>query len=475
MARSFVAASSQYLSRAGDDADLSAGDIDFTIACWVRFDSLSAARVWLSKNLTAGNQKGYQLYYALATDRLRFQVSNDGAADVTLDADVFGAPAIDTWYFVVAWHDATANTLNIQVNNGTPDSVAHTTGVFDNTAPFMLGQNGNGAGYHDGRVAEVGFWKRILTSDERALLAKGGSPLALPGSRVAYWPLIGRFSPEIDVVGGFDLTVTGATASPHPRIFYPVRPRAVANETITLVSLAGNLPAMSGSLGLSGQIALAGAEPAASGTLALSGQIAIAGTQPASSGALSLTGKIALAGTEPAPLGALSQKYLIALVGAQPASSGLLALLARIALAGAEPAPSGALGLSAAIALAGNQPASSGEVAPVFVVVLAGTQPAPSGALGLSAVIALAGAQPAPSGALVFTYIIALAGEQPASSGVLTIVTFYKIHGSPELRMGGELRPVGGALKQGQAGLRIVSSDLKLAGSELRRGDDLRF
>src|SRR3990167_536919 len=350
MARSFVAASSQYLSRAGDDADLSAGDIDFTIACWVRFDSLSAARVWLSKNLTAGNQKGYQLYYALATDRLRFQVSNDGAADVTLDADVFGAPAIDTWYFVVAWHDATANTLNIQVNNGTPDSVAHTTGVFDNTAPFMLGQNGNGAGYHDGRVAEVGFWKRILTSDERALLAKGGSPLALPGSRLAYWPLIGRFSPEIDVVGGFDLTVTGATASPHPRIFYPVRPRAVANETITLVSLAGNLPAMSGSLGLSGQIALAGAEPAASGTLALSGQIAIAGTQPASSGALSLTGKIALA-------------------GAQPASSGLLALLARIALAGAEPAPSGALGLSAAIALAGNQPASSGEVAPVFAVV----------------------------------------------------------------------------------------------------------
>ena len=339
----------------------------------------------------------------------------------------------------------------------------------------------------------------------------------------------------------------------------------------TQVSLAGNQPASSGSLGLSGQIALAGAQPAASGALSLSGQIALAGAQPASSGLLSLAATIALAGNQPAPSGLLSLLARIALTGAQPASSGALsslrtvilagvqpaasgvlatlraralagaqpastgtlaplflvtlagaqpapsgalgAILYRIILAGNQPAATGVLGLSAAIALegfqrapsgtldpvalftlAGDWPASSGEIAALVHQALAGNQPAPFGALGLSAAIALAGAQPAPSGLLGVTYLIALAGnqpassgeivpvfvvalagEQPASSGVLTIVTFYRVHGSPELRMGGELRPAGGALKQGQPALRIVSSDLKLGSSELRRGDDLRL
>ena len=300
----------------------------------------------------------------------------------------------------------------------------------------------------------------------------------------------------------------------------------------TQVSLAGAQPASSGSLGLSGQIALTGAQPASSGALSLSGQIALAGAEPAPSGALTPTYLRALAGNEPAPSGALSFAAQIALAGSQPAPSGLLSLLARIALAGAQPASSGAisstrtatvagaqpastgvLGLSAAIALegswpgpsgtldpvalwvlAGDWPAATGDVAALVHQALAGEQPAASGALGLSAAIALAGLQPAPSGVLGVTYLIALAGNQPAasgeivpvfvvalagdwpaSSGVLTIVTFYKIHGSPELRMGGELRPAGGALKQGQPALRIVSSDLKLGNSELRRGDDLRL
>ena len=300
----------------------------------------------------------------------------------------------------------------------------------------------------------------------------------------------------------------------------------------TQVSLAGNQPASSGALSLSASKALAGAEPAPSGALSLSGQIALVGAEPAPSGALIPTYLEALAGNEPAPSGALGFTAQIALAGAQPASSGLLSLLARIALAGNEPAASGAisstrtgtvegeqpastgvLGLSATIALegfqrapsgtldpvalftlAGDWPAATGDVAALVHQALAGELPAPFGALGLSAAIALAGIQAAPSGALGVTYLIALAGnqpassgeivpvfvvalagEQPASSGVLTIVTFYKIHGFPELRQGGGLRPAGGALKQGQPALRIVSSDLKLGSPELRRPGDLRL
>jgi hypothetical protein len=43
-----------------------------------------------------------------------------------------------------------------------------------------------------------------------------------PASLVYYVPLIGRHSPEIDIVGGIDMTVSGTpAASAHPRVFYP--------------------------------------------------------------------------------------------------------------------------------------------------------------------------------------------------------------------------------------------------------------
>lgn len=75
----------------------------------------------------------------------------------------------------------------------------------------------------DGLIAEVAAWNVALTDAEVAVLATGMSPLAVrPASLVAYWPLIGKYSPEIDVVGGFGMTLTGTpAAAAHPRVRYP--------------------------------------------------------------------------------------------------------------------------------------------------------------------------------------------------------------------------------------------------------------
>jgi hypothetical protein len=56
------------------------------------------------------------------------------------------------------------------------------------------------------------------------LLSLGYSPLFVrPQSLVAYWPLIGRNSPELELIGGQGGTLTGTTQAEHPRIIRPKR------------------------------------------------------------------------------------------------------------------------------------------------------------------------------------------------------------------------------------------------------------
>ena len=172
-AADFEVANSEYLSIA-DNTDLSTGDIDFTFALWVQLESKTANMFFATKQAGAGVRE-YNTQYNSAVDRFRFGVSNDGTATVNVDASALGSPSTATWYFIVVWHDATANTINIQVNDGTVNSASHTTGVFNSTAAFTLGATGTPASYHDGLIDNVYFWKRVLTTDERTALYNSGN------------------------------------------------------------------------------------------------------------------------------------------------------------------------------------------------------------------------------------------------------------------------------------------------------------
>jgi hypothetical protein len=57
----------------------------------------------------------------------------------TVYANALGTPATGTWYFVVGWHVSANNTLNIQVNNGTVNSVAWSAEVLSGSADFAIG------------------------------------------------------------------------------------------------------------------------------------------------------------------------------------------------------------------------------------------------------------------------------------------------------------------------------------------------
>lgn len=175
-AAQFTAANSEYLSIA-DNAALSVADIDFSAAAWVYFDTVVGgdAQDIIGKYPSAGaaSTREYLLFLnGGSPNRLAWSVV--GSSEGNISASSFGNVPTGQWLFVVAWHDATADTINIQVNNGTVDTGGHTLGSNDSLTPFILGVRSGGTQYMNGRIDEVAFWKRTLTSDERSYLWNGG-------------------------------------------------------------------------------------------------------------------------------------------------------------------------------------------------------------------------------------------------------------------------------------------------------------
>jgi len=178
-ARDFEADNSEFFKIA-DNASLSTGDIDFTLAGWVRLESKTDFRCMIRKQAAVGECE-YGIIYSTIGDRFEFDYSSDGVAFLSEPADNLGSPSVATWYYIVAWHDAVANTVNIQVNNGTVDSASFSSGVRDGTGSFAIGTAGDiTTALWDGLIDEVGFWKRVLTAQERTDLYNNGNGFAYP-------------------------------------------------------------------------------------------------------------------------------------------------------------------------------------------------------------------------------------------------------------------------------------------------------
>lgn len=172
-----TSANTEYLSRA-DNASLSTGDIDFTVTAWVYLDSLGKYHMAVVKGSDAGAATNleYALYVSDA-NRPVFALANATINNVTWGSSL----SISTWYFLVGWHDSVANTNNVVVDAGTPVSNSYSGGVHDTAVAFAIGSDTVAGRYVNGRVDEVGFWKRVLTSQERTDLYNAGAGLSYAG------------------------------------------------------------------------------------------------------------------------------------------------------------------------------------------------------------------------------------------------------------------------------------------------------
>lgn len=144
-----------------------------------------------------------------------------------------GAPATSTTSISSSgWHHfagvaSSASSRSIYVD-GVNENTNSTTSTPSGVNYTQIGSLA-GVVYMEGLIAEAAIWSEALDAGEIAALAKGVSPLMVrPSALAAYWPLVGRTSPEIDLVGGFNLTlVNSPPAAEHSRIIMPPRLRPV--------------------------------------------------------------------------------------------------------------------------------------------------------------------------------------------------------------------------------------------------------
>lgn len=148
----------------------------FTFAGWALLDAVTGEQAFISQFEAAVG--GYVIQ--TLTTNLIFYVDGTGPLD-SITANIFLQTG--TWYFFVAWHDSSAQTINIQVDNGAIASKSHTDGIVSPNGNFTMGNQNSSPRPMNGRLDSVTFWRRALTSEERTALYNNGNGLDYPFGR----------------------------------------------------------------------------------------------------------------------------------------------------------------------------------------------------------------------------------------------------------------------------------------------------
>jgi hypothetical protein len=157
-AADFEKDNSEYLSIT-DNADLSFGDEDFTIALWIKSESAANYRGIVSK--ASGSSAASREYILINNDGTKpylFLVSNGtNTSQVISDSSV----ATGRWQFVIFWHSTTTDSLYIKCGAGVINRAVATYHPRDHTADFYLGlRDATTSTCLDGLLDLVGVWGR---------------------------------------------------------------------------------------------------------------------------------------------------------------------------------------------------------------------------------------------------------------------------------------------------------------------------
>lgn len=183
--RTFTSGSSQYFSKASN-ASLITGNIDFTFSGWVYLSSVpsnnDAYSLFTKDSDSPASSRDYTIDFfrndsSPSAGGFRFYLNGGGGGAPIVSTGYTGYSTTGQWYHLIAWHDAAADTINIQVD-GTVFT-ANTSGTVPQTGSgqFRLGAR-QYTGFNNplnGRLDEVAFWKRKLTTTERAYLFNSGA------------------------------------------------------------------------------------------------------------------------------------------------------------------------------------------------------------------------------------------------------------------------------------------------------------
>lgn len=187
-----------------------------SIAAWFNPDNVTTSGFLVAVHLD--NNDSYGLRASGAT-------AGDPVTAIQVAGGVSASAVSSTGYTAGSWHHAcavfTSSTLRAAYRNGASKGTNATANAPAASTGVTVGGNGvptTPTALFPGLIAEIGVWNVALSDAEVALLATGELPsFVRPDDLVAYWPLIGNTSPEVDLVDGVNLTISGSpAAAAHP-------------------------------------------------------------------------------------------------------------------------------------------------------------------------------------------------------------------------------------------------------------------
>ncbi len=213
MARDFESSNNDYLD-AGNPSALNLTGDEVTLSTWIRLESTGIEMKIFAKWADVGSQWQY-LLSTNGGDKCLFAIY-DGSTNIATGTTSL---VTNTWYHVAGTYDGSA--LRIYCNGIEEDLTANTGSMSSTSAPVRIGAGSGGSGTEqpfDGEIGHCAIWDKGLSANEIESLAAGISPLKVRGGNLlSYWPLNGQ-SPELDLVGSHNMTVTGAIIADEPPI-----------------------------------------------------------------------------------------------------------------------------------------------------------------------------------------------------------------------------------------------------------------
>lgn len=135
----------------------------FSVAFWVKFETVTGTHTLFTKSKNAGNQRTY-IFYFDGTD-LNLRLSGNGTATET--ESVSWTPTVDTWYHLAVTYNAGSVIFYV---NGFQWGVTQTsavTSIFNGDGDFVLGGDAEESGkYLDGILDDVIVYSSVLTASQ---------------------------------------------------------------------------------------------------------------------------------------------------------------------------------------------------------------------------------------------------------------------------------------------------------------------
>lgn len=216
MARLFDGTSDYIAVTGAEGSALDFNGTPFAFSLWANFAAITVRDTIFGKGYD-GSITAYQLKITDAdSSKIEFGTftgSTHGVSNITHGFSTGVWNHIYGDFDGAAWHLYLNNSGNTSVDS---------TGPANNAMPLELGSLPRVPGTHSDfanvNLAEVAFWSNALSVGEINALFKGYAPSHMRRGLIFYAPLLRDL---VSPVGGFALSASGTTVTPHPRVIMP--------------------------------------------------------------------------------------------------------------------------------------------------------------------------------------------------------------------------------------------------------------